>query len=193
MSRSDFSIAMGTSESGPLLPDGITWKEWQDIVRAMTQDANFSERDRVNQRYKYGELRLARLNHVWRFAPSMLFSSKHSIIRGYHYGYNRYNTFFKDNFAWLIVVFAYVTIMLTGMQVGLALDRLKSTGPFLNACYGFAIFPIVLSVVFVGITVAAFVILILDNAFATVLNLAKHRQKVQPKEKDITVKASHPV
>jgi hypothetical protein len=191
--RNDLSIATDSTEGGPLVPEDITWKEWRDLVLVMTEGSKFGKQDNVNKRYRYGELRLDRLNYVWRFSPSILFSSKHSFVRGYYYGYHRYGVFFQRNFAWLIVVFAYVTIMLTGMQVGLALDRLKSNTAFSDACYGFAVFSIVVPVVFVGVVIAIFVFLALDNILSTVINWAKHNKKPHRNGKQQTSESSRSV
>jgi hypothetical protein len=188
--RNDFSIAMDTTGRGPLLPEDITWKEWRELVLVMTKGSKFGKRDHVNKRYRYGELRLHRLNYVWRLSPSILFSPQHSFVRGYYYGYHRYGVFFQKNFAWLIVVFAYVTIVLTGMQVGLALDRLNSNTAFSNACYGFAIFSIVVPVVFVGVVIGIFVFLVFDNIFSTVINWARHSKQPHRKEKHQTLESS---
>jgi hypothetical protein len=191
--RNDHSIATDKTGSGPLLPEDITWKEWRELVLVMTEGSKFGKRDHVNKRYRYGELRLDRLNYVWRLSPSTFFSPNHSFVRGYYFGYHRYGVFFQKNFAWLIVVFAYVTIVLTGMQVGLALDRLQSNTAFSNACYGFAIFSIVVPVVFVGVAIAFFAFLFLDNIFSTVINWAKHSKQTHRKEKHQTFESSHSV
>jgi hypothetical protein len=78
------SIAMDRTGGGLLVPEDITWKEWRELVLVMTEPSKFGKQDHVNKRYRYGELRLDRLNYVWRFSPSMLLSSKLSFNRGYY-------------------------------------------------------------------------------------------------------------
>jgi len=62
-----------------------------------------------------------------------------------------YKSFFSRNFAWLLAVFAYLTIILSALQVGLATTFLQGNEAFQSASYGFA----VTSVVAVAVSVFA--------------------------------------
>lgn len=131
-------------------------------------DLDATKRLGLGRRYEYGELRANRLNMIYRLAPALRF--RH-FIRGYYFGYNRYDVFFRRNFAWLIVVFAYLTIVLTTMQVGLATNNLSKDNRFQVASYGFAVFSIMVPVVMVGIDLLVFVILFTANLLSTIVNL----------------------
>jgi ABC-type dipeptide/oligopeptide/nickel transport system permease component len=110
---------------------------------------------------------------IFRLAPALRF--RH-FLRGYHFGYNRYDVFFRRNFAWLIVVFAYITIVLTAMQVGLATSNLSQDSKFQSASYGFAVFSIIVPVIMVGILLIFFVVLFTSNLLSTIINLYRKRQ-----------------
>ncbi|KAI1135697.1 heterokaryon incompatibility protein-domain-containing protein [Hypoxylon sp. FL0543] len=129
--RSDFNIA---KEKG-LLPSEITWEGWKDLSREILQNHCYAS---VNPRYWYGELRLSRLNKVYRFRKGFL-------LRGYsRVGfYAVYADLIRDNFAALATVLGYVVIVLTAMQVGLGVERLQSDEAFQNASYGFTVFSII--------------------------------------------------
>ncbi|KAL7910597.1 hypothetical protein GGI35DRAFT_449168 [Trichoderma velutinum] len=128
---SDFRIAR---EKG-LLADTVTWEYWKILSNQILQHHCYST---VNPRYWYGELRLGRLNKIYRFR-------KGHLLRGYSRisGYAIYGDLIRDNFASLITILGYVVIVLTAMQVGLATDKLISNSAFQAASYGLAIFSII--------------------------------------------------
>jgi hypothetical protein len=123
-----------------LLSSKIKWEQWTAFTKSLLNSLNHTSLSNINSRYHYGELRLSRLNWIYRLSPHTC--STTTLIRGYAYGYNRYSTFVKRNFAWLLVAFVYITIVLTAMQVGLATHRLGNDDRFQNASYGFTIFSI---------------------------------------------------
>lgn len=177
--ESDFRLA--TANEIPLLPfkDRLTWTVWREFVESLSRTINVQSRESVSPRYLYGELRLDRLNLIYRFSPAILFSPDHALLRGYFYRYQKYSTFFEQNFSWLIVVFAYVTIVLSAFQVGLASTRLGSNTEFQNAAYGFAVFSIVVPVTFVGAAVLLLVLLLSSNVWATLTNWQRHAGSLQ--------------
>lgn len=172
--ESDFRLAVG--HPIPLLPFSktLTWAIWRQLVEDLSCTINVDTREAVSPRYMYGELRLDRLNQIYRLSPAILFSQDHALIRGYHYRYHRYSSFLEKNFSWLIVVFAYITIVLSAMQVGLASTRLGSSPAFQHAAYGFAVFAIVVPVTLVGVVIALFLLLFISNGLATLRNWVRH-------------------
>lgn len=89
-----------------LLPGGISWAQWSVFAVQVRPAA-------VSKRYEYGELRLFRLNLIYRFYLGRW-------IRGYHLLHTNFNSFFGRNFMWPLVTFAYLTTILNAMQVILA-------------------------------------------------------------------------
>ncbi len=129
--ESDFRIA---TESG-LLPNGIEWQQWTTLVADFLSGLDLHSLKNVSDRYKYGELRLTRLNKIYRL---LVLSPKH-LVYGYMSASTWYKSFFSRNFAWLLAVFAYLTIILSALQVGLATSFLQGNETFQSASYGFAI------------------------------------------------------
>lgn len=100
--RSDYRIAV---ELG-LLPEGVSWAAWSAFVVQVLPTV-------ISRRYEYGELRLFRLNLIYRFCFGKW-------ICGYHLLYTNFSSFFGRNFTWPLVIFAYLTTVLNAMQVILA-------------------------------------------------------------------------
>jgi hypothetical protein len=134
--ESDFTIA---KEHG-LLPDDMEWDAWGVHVASMACQMDFNNLYCVDKRYTYGELRLNRLNHIYRFAPQFKF--RHLIL-GYASNHHTYGSFFRKNFAWLVVFFAYGSTLLSALQVGLATDELSTNASFQDASYGFTVLAII--------------------------------------------------
>ncbi|KAJ8121111.1 hypothetical protein O1611_g10189 [Lasiodiplodia mahajangana] len=142
--ESDFRLAQ---EKG-LLPPTLEWEGWKRVVKEVLQNHDMAL---VNPRYWYGELRLGRLNAVYRF--------KGSVFRGYSKvsGHATYADLVADNVAVLATVLGYVVIVLTSLQVGLGVDRLLENTAFINFSYGFTVFSI-LAPVIAGFGIFLFVI-----------------------------------
>ncbi|KKK19202.1 hypothetical protein ARAM_004774 [Aspergillus rambellii] len=95
-----------------LLPGSVSWPAWKTLVADFARHVDLNALDQVNRRYHFGELRLGRVNSIYR----VRFFFSH-FVRGYLYGYNRYVVFFQRNFAWILVVFVYFSLVLSAMQV----------------------------------------------------------------------------
>ncbi|KAI1191992.1 hypothetical protein F5B17DRAFT_125768 [Nemania serpens] len=132
--ESDFRLAR---ENG-LIPLSLTWEGWKRLAEEVLENHDMAM---LNPRYWYGELRLNRMNIVYRL--------KGFIFRGYSNidGHAVYADFIADNFAALAGVLGYVVIVLTSLQVGLSVDRLSENIAFVNFSYGFTIFSIIAPVI----------------------------------------------
>lgn len=163
--ESDFVIASGLH----LIPSQLKWAQWKKlVVECYRKDSPVLASALVNKRYCYGELRQGRLNYIYRFKRGF-------VIRGYEFGYNQYGTFFSRNFAWLITVFAYVTIALTALQVGLATEHLGQNPAFQKASYGFGVFSLLFPVIMICAAFGIFVVIFVNN-FIHTRNIMKERK-----------------
>ena len=137
-----------TAQNAGLLGHEINWENWVSLTRSLLQAIDIQTLEQVNRRYHYGELRLSRLNWIYRFTSNH--RSHVTLIRGYMYGYTKYSEVVQRNFAWVLVAFVYISIVLTAMQVGLATGRLGQSDTFQNVSYGFTVFSIVAPLIIVA-------------------------------------------
>lgn len=154
--ESDLRIAKDAN----LVPDALEWPDWRQLVEELLTPTN---KRKVNKRYVYGELRLARLNNIYRYTLD-------SPIRGYYYGYNSYHQFWDDNHTRIVALFAYIALVLTAMQVGLATKHLQTNNAFQRASYGFTLFSIIFPSACIGLALGFLMVLFLYNALATLNN-----------------------
>lgn len=153
-----------------VLPSDITWSWWKTFVTDFVSHIDVNALDQVNRRFHFGELRLGRINSIYRIR----FFFTH-FIRGYLYGYNRYVVFFERKFAWVLGVFIYFSLVLSAMQVGLTVPPLNSNQVFQRASHGFVIFSIIVVVFFLGFLGILFASIFLFNMMAAILHSRRKR------------------
>lgn len=146
--QSDLAVAI---EAG-LVPARISWADWCSFVPSIQK----IPREHINRRYVYGELRLRRLNQIYNVFKGKLV---------YHSPYTQYDHYFTQNFAWLLLLFAYLTIVLTGMQVVLATPNVPII--FKDASYWFGVGSIIIVLVGAFMLVGLFLSLFTYNLIIT--------------------------
>ncbi|KAF7122202.1 hypothetical protein CNMCM5793_000159 [Aspergillus hiratsukae] len=155
-----------------LVPQDVTWGWWKVFVTEFYAHIDVNALDSVNKRYQFGELRLGRINTIYR----VRFFLSH-FIRGYLYGYNRYVVFYERNFAWMLMVFATFSLVLSAMQVAAAVPRLNGNAAFQDTTYGFVILSIVVVAVFLGVLSTLFTGIYVFNMFAAISQCRRERIK----------------
>ncbi|RFN52393.1 hypothetical protein FIE12Z_3324 [Fusarium flagelliforme] len=134
--KSDLRVA---AETG-LLPAAVDWNNWVAFVTDLNMPpGNVTSYD-MNRRYRYGELRLSRLNTLYRLGLAGF--SLQNIVYGFMSGSIRYKTFFERNFSWILGVFVYITVVLSAMQVALGTERFGNNDSFQQFSYGIALLSI---------------------------------------------------
>lgn len=154
--KSDFAIA----KEAKLLPGSIDWPAWCLFAPRIKNITS----ENINDRYLYGELRLRRLNQVYNFCRGKM---------AYHSPYTQYDHYFTQNFAWLLLLFAYLTIVLTAMQVVLATPTVPK--PFADASYWFGVASIIVVLVGAFMMLSLFVSLFTYNLIITLFFTPKTR------------------
>jgi hypothetical protein len=159
-----------------LLPPAVDWKGWLDIVEDLLPNFRGDER-KISPRYLYGELRLSRINLIYRFDPRFRFGH---FCRGYHSSSQTFQSFLNRNFGWLLVVFVYFTILLTALQVGLATNQLRDSAPFNAASYGFTVFSLVAPVVTILYGAVLTLVFVIYNVTVTLLHVRSETPRFGP-------------
>ncbi|KAH6876299.1 hypothetical protein BKA58DRAFT_455467 [Alternaria rosae] len=168
--NSDLKIA---HELG-LVSTNLNWERWSQISRTIAREpfqtcfeiGKPGKTKKIYDRWCYGELRLERLNWIFR----LCFCSKREdgqLQRGFFNRYQDYRSFLERNIAGLTISTVYMALALTAMQVGLGTDRLKDSGEFTRAAVGFTIFSIVAPLTVLTLTAAIMLYKLVDNALYT--------------------------
>ncbi|KAF5523081.1 hypothetical protein CGCA056_v005721 [Colletotrichum aenigma] len=159
--KSDHAIALANG----LFPASLTWPKWQRMAAHTLSNPDLY--NSIDRRFWYGELRLTRLNKIffYKYTPGKQYKSQ----------WNQYSSFFDDNLGFIVSTFAYVAIILTAMQVGLATELQHNTS-FESMSSGFTIFVIIGLVVALSFVMIAFLYLFANNWVHT-KNFEKKRFK----------------
>lgn len=120
-----------------LLSKDITWPAWVAFLDVFLDNINLVTLSDVSKRYKYGELRLSRLNAIYRLMTPA--HSLRNLIRGYRAGSTWYNAFFARHFKWMLAAFAVLSVVLSALQVGLATSMLQNDRDFQNVSYSLTV------------------------------------------------------
>ena len=153
--KSDLRIA----HANGLLPEEITWGQWTSLSRSIHYKVSTRT---INPRYLYGELRLARLNWIYRF--------RGHLFRGYAP---------QESRGWLVGTLVYITIVLTAMQVGLGTNRLSTNLAFQRASYGFTVFSIMGPVIILCAYWGGMILVILWNLIFTLRYVSRLKKGPQ--------------
>ena len=148
-----------------LLPAEIHWEQWTSFVEDLLQHLDLQSPDTINERYRFGELRLTRLN--WIYPCSTNNFKFRNFQRGYFQGPEWYSQFLSDNFGWLVAVFVYVSIVLSAMQVGLGTRKLADDKRFQHVSYGFSVFAIAMPAIVVAVMFITTAVVVSYNVRAT--------------------------
>lgn len=157
---SDFKIALDAG----LLPPHIKWDTWCKLAYEIRR----VPLKNVNRRYWYGELRMTRLNLLYR----VMFLDP----RGFHHGYTRYASFFRKNFGWLLLAFAYLTVVLAAMQTVLTSSPGVANHAVQEVSYWFGVSSLITVAVVLVFMLLIFMVCFSSNLLET-LNHARKAQK----------------
>lgn len=96
------------------------FEHWQKFVGTFIHALDLDNKhglDKIDQRYHYGDLRLDRLNILMMFWGVRLLEGE---ILNFYHTRDPVHSFWQGYGKWVLIIFAYVTTILTAMQVALA-------------------------------------------------------------------------
>jgi hypothetical protein len=169
--ESDFDIA---TKKGLIRAEGMTWRAWQAFRMEIKSklDGRF---DVLDRRYRYGELRLSRLN--------FMYALRCREIKGYHNAYTRYAPYFSRYFTGAILIFAFASVTLTAMQVAIQEPGSSVSPTFARTTFRFSITILCAVAAIVCLMIALFIpIVVFDLGSGLVVNkrLARDMRRANP-------------
>ncbi|GAW20390.1 hypothetical protein ANO14919_098960 [Xylariales sp. No.14919] len=164
---SDHRIAVDTG----ILPADIDYNAWTAFAVDLNKRSGLAASIPINERYDYGELRLSRLNHLYRLGAAGF--SLWNVVFGFTSRSTRYPAFFQRNFGWVLAVFVYFTVLLSAVQVALAVESLGSNVGFQSFSRGIALFSLAFILVAVAIMLLVWSFLFWFHLMSTIQYLKK--------------------
>ncbi|KAK3297797.1 uncharacterized protein B0H64DRAFT_473857 [Chaetomium fimeti] len=160
-----------------LLPDGVSWVAWRGFVEAVVRGGGLDVNGLVgvHRRFHYGELRVNRLDHLYRFGYRL---DGQQLLRGYGGLLSpSYSDFFRKRFGWIIIAFAFCNTVLSALQVGLAADPLRPSKALQDVSSGIVVLSLVVLAVTVVVIFVLYFGLFLFFLVKTLRNTAAREQK----------------
>lgn len=147
--ESDFRIAI---ENGLIRATGkeeLTWEKWARFRLAVKSYLGNNETLIAKRHYRYGALRLARLNIIYFF--------RFGRPAGYHNRFTQYLPFFSRYFGAAILIFAFASVTLDAMQLVAQQTTVAVPVPLGEACYRFAVVILIAVASIIGLLIMVFI------------------------------------
>lgn len=133
----------------------------------------------IPHRYVYGELRLDRLEKIYRYLRGDLLHGYSSLT-----GSSRYVNWFRKNIAVIGASTVYLVVVLSAMSLGRTTKALKDNEAFERACYGFAVFAILLPLIGICIVLGMLIFIVVGHYIRTRAAQRKRRETVRAARKE---------
>lgn len=158
----DFVLA----QKNNLLPARLEWREWKALARRIFEhypDSGIYHY--IPNRYIYGELRLSRLNAIYRFVHGFWMDGYSTLTNPQTYG-----EFISRHLFLIGTGLIYLGFVLSAMQVGLStVPNVSITNvTFVRVCYGFATFAMLAPLFAAGGVLLAALVMFFVNWYITV-------------------------
>lgn len=151
-------IDLTIAKNSYLISEDVTWEQWVTFRDATILE---TKNHHINRRYDYGELRLNRLDVIYRLTGRGL---------TYFTVHRNYKTYFTQYFSLFVTIFAFVAVILSAMQVLVTINGIPEA--VVVTSYRFAVAVLVGVCSCFGYVVSVFLSMFLYNFFLT---LGAHR------------------
>jgi hypothetical protein len=153
----------------------LDYRAWTEFARSALPNLNSKDPNTMDTRFQYGELRINRLDTLYRYSPYKFSGS--SIFQGFPHALTESYVPYMDQYNNAVSAFGVIVIVLSAFNLSLSAH---SPGPDLQqAAYGFAIFAMILCAALIGLFIVLPLISLLMTIYGSILTrkrLAKTRE-----------------
>ena len=150
----------------------LDYRAWTEFARTILPNLNPHDSNTMDTRFQYGELRLNRLDTIYRYSPYKF--SVSSILQGFPHALTESYVPYMDQYNNAVSAFGVIVIILSAFNLSLSAHS-KSPDPDLQqAAYGFALFAMILCAALIGL----FIVLPLISSLATIYGAIATRKRL---------------
>lgn len=156
----------------------LDYRAWTEFARTILLNVNPNDSNNMDTRFQYGELRLNRLDTLYRYSPYRI--SVSSILQGFPHALAESYVPYMDQYNNAVSAFGVIFIALSAFNLSL-LARPES--PYLHlqqAAYGFALFAMILCATIIGL----FIVLPLISLLVTIYGSITTRKQLTKMRKE---------
>ncbi|KAF4334653.1 hypothetical protein FBEOM_11486 [Fusarium beomiforme] len=164
-----------------LIHDSVDYRAWTDFSRVILPNLNPRDPNIMDRRFQYGELRLNRLDTIYRYSPYKFSIS--SILQGFPHALTESYVPYMDQYNNAVSAFGVIVIVLSAFNLSLSAHSKNPDVDLQQAAYGFAIFAMILCAVLVGL----FIVLPFISSLATIYGSMATRKHLAKRQGDSRV------
>jgi len=156
----------------------LDYRAWTEFARTVLPNLNPNDSNIMDTRFKYGELRLNRLDTIYRYSPYKLSAS--SIFQGFPHALSESYVPYMDKYNNAVSAFGVIVIILSAFNLSLSAQSGSPNLDLQQAAYGFAIFAMILCAALTGL----FIVLPLISSLVTIYGSIATRKRLAKTRED---------
>jgi hypothetical protein len=158
-----------------LVNENLDYRAWTEFARTILPNLNPHDSNTMDTRFQYGELRLHRLDTIYRYSPQKF--SLCSILHGFPHALNESYVPYMDQYNNAVSAFGAIVIILSAFNVSLSAHPQNPDYDLQQAAYGFALFTMILCAALIGLFIILPLISLLATIYGSILIRKRHHAK----------------
>ena len=164
----DFQVA----QECRLINAKLDFRAWAEFARTTLPNLNPKDHNTMDTRFQYGELRLNRLDTIYRYTPRKL--SVSSILQGFPHALTESYVPYMDQYNNAVSAFGAIVIILNSFNLSLSARSQNASPDLRQAAYGFAIFTMTLCAALIALFLVLPLISLLATIYGSILTRKLH-------------------
>lgn len=162
-----------------LINTNVDYRAWTEFTRAVLSSLDPNDMETMEKRFRYGELRLNRLDTIYRYSPQEF--SVSSMLQGFPHALSESYVPYMDQYNNAVSAFGVIVIILSAFNLSLSAHSKNPDPDLQQAAYGFAIFAITLCALLTGLFIVLPIIFSLMTVYGSLLTRKRlhKRQEVE--------------
>jgi hypothetical protein len=156
----------------------LNYRAWTEFTRAILSHLDPNDPETMATRFRYGEIRLNRLDTIYRYSPQEF--SVSSILQGFPHALTESYVPYMDQYNNAVSAFGVIVIVLSAFNLSLSAHSQNPDPDLQQTAYGFAIFAMILCAALIGL----FMVLPLIGLLATIYGSMLTRKRLS-KQREI--------
>ena len=157
-----FSHDLQLAQQHNLITAQVDYRAWTKFTRMVLSTLDPHDSNSMEKRFSYGELRLNRLDTIYRYSPQEFSIS--SMMQGFPHALTESYVPYMDQYNNAVSAFGVVVIILSAFNLSLSAHSKSPDADLQQAAYGFAIFAMILCALLTGL----FIVLPFISFLATI-------------------------
>jgi hypothetical protein len=174
-----FGHDLQAAQESHLINVDLDYRAWAEFARTVLPNLNPHDSNTMDTRFQYGELRLNRLDTLYRYSPSSV--SVSSIFQGFPHALTESHVPYMDRYNNAVSAFGVIVIILSAFNLSLSAQSQTPDPGLQQTAYRFAIFAMALCAALIGLFIVLPLISFLTTVSLSVIT-GKRLAKAQDEE-----------